>query len=1182
MSQQPSQPADTPETPPPHRNRGLFSDNFLGQHIPELTGDDLAQAQSTQREILALCAKAESRAGGTREANVEKILIRPVLELLGFCYHPQPSLPTGASAETPDYALFASEESEQAAAQHEGQPQFFEPVLALAEAKNWDRPLSATAKKARSGKDRRHPGKQTRDYLYESGVRWGILTNGRLWRLYEREASRGENYYEVDLLALAGGDVQVWRYFYLFFRRQAFERDADGRCVLDRWLAGSRDYALGLTKRLRGNVYDALRCLMEGFFAAQGNRFNWDRDWQSVRDASLVLLYRLLFVLYAEARELLPVGNPGYRDNYSLQRHKAQIAEQEDRGGYDRFGSGLWNWLRNDLFQFIDQGNPGLGVPQYNGGLFRAEAWPLLHDPNIRLTDGYLAQAIDLLARSEADGAKGFVDYSELGVRELGNIYEGLLEMRPHMAVEPMLEARRGPKDKGASVIPEATAMEKQKAWSRRTHAPRYQPGEVYLLTDRGERKQTGSYYTPEYIVNYIVEHTLGPLVAQCARKVAESRPAFEKRIRKLEKVIAERGDAVDASAERAAVERLKLESLEPYFELKVLDPAMGSGHFLVGAADFITDAILTDPNHIPPGGADGEDEALYYKRRVVERCLFGVDFNPLAVELAKLSLWLHTVQKGRALSFLDHHLRCGNSLIGARIERDLSKEPPIFNKGGKQTNKDSAQLILGYYDTLQSRHLEGFLSVLAEIEGTPTTSAESEGHKNHLYKTLDELRDPYRQVANLWLSPYFVPAASLVGVTRHPDAPLPVTAQQYHDAVEALSAGAESREWAALTVEPWFRGAQKVAAEWRFFHWELEFPEVWFARGCRKHNPGFDAVIGNPPWLGVRTGEIDEGTLSFVKRALGKTGQLDLAALFLDLACEVACNLGWVGAVVPKRIATNEIYEPLRRLLAEARRLESAIDLDVAFEDVNNDVVIIVSAPETSDLNRCFFGRRSGREALETWEVSSGLAANMPFCIFPLNTFGEQVTVAAEIGRHAILLGSFCEIVRGVECGMNHPAISREQAPASIALLDHLDVNRYEVVHSGWYVDSKAIPQETLKPLSLYVTVPKLLVRFLSSTLVCGRDDVGYASTNLLYHLTSSSNLSFLLAVLCSSPLDLWYRTAFQNEEIKFPHVQKSHLQRVPIRRIHFTTPAEERAALVEELKRMYREWLGSREEKP
>jgi len=135
--------------------------------------------------------------------------------------------------------------------------------------------------------------------------------------------------------------------------------------------------------------------------------------------------------------------------------------------------------------------------------------------------------------------------------------------------------------------------------------------------------------------------------------------------------------------------------------------------------------------------------------------------------------------------------------------------------------------------------------------------------------------------------------------------------------------------------------------------------------------------------------------------------------------------------------------------------------------------------------------------------------------------------------------------------------------------------MERYFVAHRGWFLDPSRIESKALKPVGVYRTVPKLLVRFLSSKLVVARDDVGYASTNLVYHITSEYNISFLSGILCSRLLDLWYRTAFQNAEVKFPHVQKSHLKQLPVRRIAFTTPKEERAQLVEDGKQMYFEAL-------
>jgi hypothetical protein len=194
------------------------------------------------------------------------------------------------------------------------------------------------------------------------------------------------------------------------------------------------------------------------------------------------------------------------------------------------------------------------------------------------------------------------------------------------------------------------------------------------------------------------------------------------------------------------------------------------------------------------------EDPQAFYKRLVVERCLYGVDANPLAVELAKLSLWLHTVSRDKALSFLDHHLRCGNSLIGARIEDDLMKEPPEFDARGRRTNADNQQLVLGFTEALTATHLQYFLDTFRKIMETPSGDAAMERQKDELYRTMDAVRDKFRAVANCWLVPFF-------GV--------PVTPQQYELSVNALR-GTDT-ERLILAQEPWFEEAQVVSRQKRF-----------------------------------------------------------------------------------------------------------------------------------------------------------------------------------------------------------------------------------------------------------------------------------------------------------------------------------------------------------------------------
>ena len=1186
----------------PHRNHGLFSDHYLERHLerhlPPISPED---SQQLKKKIAVLCQKAIRRATGRKEANVKDVLIRPVLDELGFAYDPEPSIPIAEGTRAADYALFENEERLDSAGKHKGTKEYFTHALALVEAKKWGTNLSATPPRGSGERVRpTHPGAQIRQYLSESGVRWGILTNGQYWRLYELDASRGgQRFYEVDLLAMSSqSDLQAWRYFYLFFRREAFERDAEGRCQLDRWLAESKDYALGLSSRVRENIYEALRFLIEGFFASQGNALHWDRDWKEVHEASLVLLYRLLFILYAEARHLMPLDRPTYRDRYSLQHYKSEIARRIDQGnGYDKFGVSLWTWLRDELFELVNKGNSRMGVPQYNGGLFRPR-WSRLDDPQIRLPDYYVAQAIDLLARDKAqkkDQEKGMVDYRELGVRELGSIYEGLLEMRPHLATEPMIVAKRSAKDKQASVIPEAKATGEQKGWNERHGGRRYEPGEVYLLTDRGERKATGSYYTPEYIVNYIVENTLSPLLTDCAQEVAQRKPNIQKKIAAKRKLLREREKLKNAKQRESevaklkqAIEREQLALLEPYFELEVLDPAMGSGHFLVGAAEFITDAILTDPSRLPPEDLEGEDEALYYKRRVVERCLYGVDLNLLAVELAKLSLWLHTVQKGRALSFLDHHLRCGNSLIGARIEDDLSKEPPSFKKKRKGV-EEGKQQVLGLYETLKGKHLQTLLDSVREIEETPTLDAASERQKGKWYAAMDAARGPFRQVANLWLAPYF-------GVS--------VTPEQYQQAVNALRDG---RAWRKFEKKPWFEKAQTEVEERRFFHWELEFPEVFFAKdGFKpKDERGFDAVVGNPPY--VTTLDANERVL-FRRAYRSAQKEIDTYVLFWERTVRVARDCGYAGLIVPSTFLMYHSFSSIRKVLLIDATLCSVVrcGLDVFPESIVEPVVVVLRATVAGPQDNCLVyavHRRCGLSSEEIFAVQPRLV--------PLEQWRSahllQINVDLDAQGNALLnrvdkiskpMGEICESHEGIHTGNARERLFTKVPDTATCqrLLTGRDIERYLIQWAGHWVryDDGLIRRDrgqyaSLREERIFVE-PKIITRAVADRIVAAFDSAAFYTDNVI-HLTLLRNTvaeysyGYLTAILNSILLSWVYGTLVPESGRVYATVKIIYLKRLPIRRIHFTTTKEKRRRLVAEGKKLcestepdgYKEFLAS-----
>src|SRR5262249_34185758 len=287
-------------------------------------------------------------------------------------------------------------------------------------------------------------------------------------------------------------------------------------------------------------------------------------------------------------------------------------------------------------------------VPAYNGGLFDPEAHPFLADK--KLSDWHLSRVIDHLGRAPDPKRPGEeperVDYRDLAIQHLGGIYEGLLELHPYLAAERMVVYGRRERGVREEIVVEAS---KARPEGYQPTEVAYPPGSIYLVTDKGERRAFGSYYTPDSIVEYIVREALGPL---CGR-IGEQ----------LHKEIA----AAKTARQADEVERLCSDYPQRILALRILDPAMGSGHFLLAACDFLAEEIATSP-FAPEslvGAGEGESAVGFWKRRVTENCLYGVDINAMAVDIAKLALWLHTVAADRPLTFLDHHLRHGNSLLG-------------------------------------------------------------------------------------------------------------------------------------------------------------------------------------------------------------------------------------------------------------------------------------------------------------------------------------------------------------------------------------------------------------------------------------------------------------------------------------------------------------------------------------
>ncbi len=856
-------PVQSPLAASPHRNQQLFSDHYLNLTLParadwqQLVGQ-AAPVMTAIQQIFQAYVPSEN------EAQTEKDLIQPILQALGHTFEVQAPLKTPDGTKKPDYVFYSDLAGLNA---HKGQvltdelPQ--QGGFAVGDAKYWGRALDQ-ALKGKSGDPftNKNPSYQIAFYIQHSGVDWGILTNGRLWRLYHKDtAHKLDHFYEVDLPDLLG-DVNRFLYFYAFFHRAAFEAHPLGvQAILQQSIA----YARGVGDTLKTQVYDALRHLAQGFLDYGPNKLQAEPDTlKPIYDASLILLYRLLFILYAEARELLPVyGNDQYRQSYSLRSIKEAVARDLEFGRTLRSNSALlWPRLK-ELFRIVDDGDPALGVATYNGGLFDAEKHPFLEQYTVG--DAHLQQAIDKLARVD----KQFVDYRDLAVRHLGTIYEGLLAYH--------LEAR-----------PEGD-------WK------------VALLNDNDERHTTGSYYTPDFIVKYMVDQALGPV---------------------LEEALA--GAATDA------------ERVQAVLALNVLDPAMGSGHFLVEATEYIARRLVELDVPLPNEDTSQANDLAGWKRRVAQACIYGVDLNPLAVELAKLSLWLITVAKDRPLSFLDHHLRPGNSLVGARLT-DLGLSQPD-STAAKRSRKQAQQAAAGQLSMLDDEAFRQAMSTAVDamwlIEASPSATAQQVKEQEQIYQSLREtLTRKYGRLANLVTARRF-------GLT------IEVDPTQYR----SLTDYATGRIIAALPkfVE-WLEDADKRAEQHHFFHWELEFPEVFFDRHGhqRGEQGGFNVVIGNPPY--VRQETLGASYKAYYAAAYADTydGVADIYVYFFHQGLQLARAAGRMSYIVTNKWMRAGYGAALRDYLANHSVVEQLVDFGHApiFEGVDVfPCIVVLEKPPVTD----------------------------------------------------------------------------------------------------------------------------------------------------------------------------------------------------------------------------------------
>ncbi len=612
------------------------------------------------------------------------------------------------------------------------------------------------------------------------GLPWVVVQHGAKVRVYPAHVGVGvgrrgrtETYVECHAGLLPDADAA---YLWLLCSAEALVPGGSLEQILD----ASGRFAGGLAERLRERIYQSVvPRLAEGIVKARGLTKPSAQDLADTYEMALTVLFRLLFIAYAEDKDLLPYRWNGLYQRRSLKTKAQELAELARGGAAFDAGDTLWDEVSR-LCRAVDRGNREWGVPAYDGGLFseEREISPAgAHLAGVTLPNTAFGPALAGLLLVEGSEGLGPVDFRSLGVREFGTIYEGLLESE-------------------LSVAESDLAVDKSGAWRpcKKGEEPLVRRGEVYLHDASGARKSTGSYFTKSFAVEHLLERSL--------------EPALKEHLKRL-----------DALGEDEAGER--------FFDFRVADLAMGSGHFLVAAIDRIEraltgclsrrrlPAVATELASLRAAALDAlgpladsveiEDTQLL-RRLIARRSIYGVDLNPTAVQLARLSVWIHTFVPGLPLSLLDHSLVRGNSLVGiGRLEEVKEK----IEEGSLPLFPIDAEHLLGEAAEPLKR-----LGRLADA--TPTDLARAR-------KAQDAALAAVAPAAAL---------CDLVTAARLAGEKVRVNLDKWEEIRDRLPGSKE-------------HGAARERLDGlHVFHFPVAFPEVFL-----RERPGFDVIVGNPPW---------------------------------------------------------------------------------------------------------------------------------------------------------------------------------------------------------------------------------------------------------------------------------------------------------------------------------------------
>ena len=802
---------------------------------------------------------------------------------------------------------------------------------------------------------------------------WGLLTNGRCVRIL-RKTNRPsiQESLEFDLEKMF--TEHLYSDFCLFAMlvhgtRWSFEKENPMDCWLERWYKSSKEEGLSVLEDLRGCVQQAANAFGTGLIRFNaGNQELRDRlrNEAGLKDKLqreiMRYMYKLIFLFVMEDRDLLlrksgeqegnseiELGRSRYTLGYSTQRHRSKITSIKGDEHHDLFEEVKL------IFKSLYKGQPRLALPALGSYLFSDESTPMIDDSTISNTD-YLKTLFHLCTFKKKDGPRQRVHWKTLRETELGSIYESLLELRPDIDL-----------DNGSyTLISEA----------------------------ENDRNSSGSYYTPSELVDHLVITTIDPLVDE-AKKTA----------RKL-------SDSPEEYRELA---------IESILKLTVCDPACGSGHFLMAVLERIAMELarIETGEHHP-----GLTFIRKWKRLASTRCIFGVDLNPLAIELCKVAIWMDTYDGTNPLSFLDGHIRHGNSLLGQRLENmglipddaipkawaDQSKAHRKFNRdqikkatkeaetklkkiqkeyeGRRRRSKEMAldsfveRLVDGLSDKELKEQMEQLKKAIKDkdtqkllppeivwstvdlpsvikdiatqqVELTlmkESTLEEIEEKSKHLRELLSDERSSWaKEVLDASMAMWWWPdPVDDEFNQRMADPPVPLASWEFNRYATwlAYECGVEDDVLPNHTnmnhnfsgEESRFRliraHTEHIANEQFFYHWQLEFAEVFFGAERGDSMGGISAAIGNPPFLGGAkiSGASSVEFANFLRSEYSGKAKTDLAAYFYRLSFDNIEEGGRVGMVATNSIGQGETRDCGLREIVKAGGVITDVKTDIVW----------------------------------------------------------------------------------------------------------------------------------------------------------------------------------------------------------------------------------------------------------